>query len=702
MHDAELTVLNKESTLTEEGYENRTYCETCKSVVDWGTKLDKLTHNYQIVGDKFVCQDEGCGHIFESGTGLFVMNEKLYYSVGGTLKSGWQSFGTEGYCYADPKTMEVYAGCDFVVNGLTYTANEDGLMLEGAWHEDYLGRRFSYGPGYYSRCFQTIGGEEYYFAEYTGYALTGYHAITDNRNDPRAKVRWYHFAEDGKLIERMTMTGVLDTGDGLFYMEEGVVTFAGMVKVGDDYYCVADKKGTVITGYYYVGSYIIANSKNPVKAGYYEFGADGKLLQGIVAKEDGTYYYEMGKPYAAGWVKDGDDYYVFGEDGKAVTGRNYIGTYQTQKSKDPYKIGTFVFDADGKLANGVIEEADGTYYYEQGIRVNTGWLKVGEDYYVFTDGGKALTGRNYVGTYLTQKSRDPYKIGTYVFASDGKLANGVVEEADGIYYYEQGKLADTGWLKVGEDYYVFTNGGKALTGANWVGTYLTEKSRDPYKVGNFFFAADGKLAAGVVENEDGFYYYEKGVAKEAGLVCLDGTYYLAEANGKLATGRVWVGTYASNGLLPVAYREFGADGAMLQGVVEKADGLYYYDLGNVKSMGLIERDGEYYYVNEGGKLEIGRVWVGTYASNGLVDAGYREFGADGAMLNGFEQLADGLYYYNLGNAEYLGLKVIDGDLYYIEEGGKVVTGRVYVGTYAANGLLPAGNYTFAEDGKFVR
>ena len=157
----------------------------------------------------------------------------------------------------------------------------------------------------------------------------------------------------------------------------------------------------------------------------------------------------------------------------------------------------------------------------------------------------------------------------------------------------------------------------------------------------------------------------------------------------------------SNGLLSKGYYEFGADGKMLQGVVEKADGLYYYNLGNTQYMGLIERDGEYYYVNEGGKLEIGRVWVGTYASNGILRAGYYEFGADGAMLNGFETLADGLYYYNKGTAQYLGLKVIDGDLYYIEEGGKVMTGRVWVGTYASNGLVPRGNYTFAADGKFV-
>ena len=687
-HDAELTVLNKEATCTEEGYENRTYCETCQSVISWGTKVEAKGHEYAVNGDQIVCE---CGDIMNS-TGIVEVDGKLYCLIAGKIVTGWQNVGGK-WCYADEKTMEVKVG-KFTVNGITYTAGEDGLLVSGTWVEDYLGRKYSYGPDFHKREWVTIDGEEYYFAEKTGYALTGYHTIPDNRNNPNSPVRWYHFAEDGKLIERMTMTGVVDTGNGLFYMEEGCVKFAGMVKVGDDYYCVADKNGTVLTGYQWVGSYIMANSKNPMANAYYEFGADGKMLQGIVFKEDGTYYYEMGKPVDAGWVKDGDDYYVFANGGKAMVGRNWVGTYLTQTSKDPYKVGTFIFDKTGKLASGVVEVEDGWYYCVDGVGKEAGLVKDDGVFYYADVNGKLATGRIWVGTY---PSHGLLPKGYYEFGANGAMLNGVVEKADGTYYYEVGQTVDTGWLKVGDDYYVFTNGGKALTGANWVGSYLTQTSRDPYMKGNFFFTADGKLANGVVDG----YYYDMGVAKEAGLVQLDGTYYLAEAGGKLATGRVWVGTYASNDLLAKGYYEFGADGAMLQGVIAKEDGLYYYDLGNTKYLGLIERDGEYYFVQDGGKLAIGRVWVGSYDCNGLLAKGNYEFGADGAMLNGFEQLSDGLYYYDMGIAKYFGLKVIDGDLYYIEEGGKVMTGTVWVGTYASNGLLPKGNYTFAEDGKFV-
>ena len=700
-HDAGLTVLNQAATCTANGYENRTYCQTCQSVIDWGTKIEAKGHTYEVANGSLACD---CGAAM-SGAGVVSVNGKLYYLIGEKLQTGWNAAANEGsvtkWCYADPTTMEVQSG-KFTVDGLTYTADENGVVVTGAWVEDYLGKKYSFGPEFYTRCWVTIDGEEYYFAEKTGYALTGYHTIPDNRNNPNSPVRWYHFGEDGKLIERMTLTGVLDTGNGLYYMEEGCRVFAGMVQVGDDYYCVADKTGVVLTGYNWVGSYIMANSKNPMPTGYYEFGADGKMLQGIVVKEDGTYYYEMGKTVDAGWVKDGNDYYVFTNGGKAMTGRQWVGTYLTQTSKNPYKSGTFIFTADGKLANGVVEVDDDWYYCVNGVAKEAGLVCIDGLYYYADANGKLATGRIWVGTY---PSHGLLPCGYYEFGANGLMLSGIVLKENGTYYYEMGKPVDTGWLKVGEDYYVFTNGGKALTGLNWVGTYLTQTSRDPYMKGNFYFTEDGKLAGGIVQKDDGWYYYEKGVAKAAGMIKIGDDYYLAESNGKLATGRVWVGTYAmsiSKNPLAVGYYEFGTDGKMLQGVVEKDDGLYYYDLGNAQYKGLIERDGEYYYVNEGGKLEIGRVWVGTYASNGILAASYREFGEDGAMLNGFEQLADGLYYYNNGNAMYIGLKVIDGDLYYIEEGGKVMTGKVYVGTYASNGLLPRGTYTFAEDGKFVK
>ena len=705
-HDADLTVLNQAATCNVDGYENRTYCETCKSVIDWGTKIEALGHDYAIVGNQLVCD---CGEIL-SGAGIVNVNGKLYYLIATNLMTGWQSIGTAGYCYADPTTYEVYAGCEFTVNGLTYTADETGLMLGGAWVENYLGRAYSFGPAFYKKTWATIDGVQYYFGS-NCYAYTGYQQIQDNTNNKKTPLRWFLFGEDGALIDDMKdFTGFMYVNGEKYYAENGIGnTYQGPAKIDDNgiagsgSYYYLDETGKVMTGKQHVGSYIMSYSKFPLPVGSYEFDAEGKMLDGIVTKEDGTYYYKMGKPVAAGWVKDGNDYYVFSDNGKALVGRNWVGSYLTQNSLNPYKAGNFVFGLDGKLANGVAETDDGWYYCVNGVGKEAGLVCVDGNYYLAETNGKLAIGRVWVGTYA---SNGLPLAGYREFGANGAMLNGVVSKEDGTYYYENGRPVDTGWLNVDGVYYVFTDGGKAMVGRQWVGTYLTKTSRDPYKAGWFFFDADGKLSSGVVNTEDGYYYMEAGRPVMAGLICIDGNYYLAEDGGKVATGRVWVGSYImskSRNPLAVGYYEFGADGKMLQGVVEKEDGLYYYELGRTRYMGLIERDGEYYYVKDGGKLEIGRVWVGTYDSNGIV-VGYREFGADGAMLNGFEITADGLYYYDMGAARQLDLTVMDGSLYYIAEGGKVMTGRVWVGTYVSNksnGLLPAGNYMFAEDGKLI-
>lgn len=705
-HDVELTALSKESTCTEAGYTGRTYCETCKSVISWGTTQAATGHIYEAVGDRLVCS---CG-AEQTTSGLVTVNGKIYYLINGKKMSGWQAASIEGnitkYCYADPTTLEVKTG-EFTVDGLTYTADENGVLVSGVWVENYLGRKYSFGPKFYTKQWATIDGVDYYFGS-NAYAFTGYHQIRDNENNKKTPFRWFLFGEDGALIDDMkTYCGFLEVDGERYFLENGIGnTYIGTTKIDDNgivnengSYYYLDESGKVMTGKQWVGSYLQSYSKFPLPTGNYEFDSNGKMYDGIVTKEDGTYYYQLGKPVAAGWVKNGDDYYVFSTDGKALIGRNWISSYLNQTSKDPYMSGTFIFAKDGKLANGVEQTEDGWYYCVNGVGKNAGLVCIDGNYYLAETDGKLATGRVWVGTY---PSNGLLPKGYYEFDENGLICNGVVEKEDGVYYYEQGRPVDTGWLKVGEDYYVFTNGGKALTGYNWVGTYLNQTSRNPYMKGNFFFGEDGKLSSGVVQLEDGWYYYEKGVAKAAGLICIDGNYFLAEANGKLATGRIWVGSYAANGLLNKGYYTFGNDGKMLQGVVETEDGLYYYNLGNTQYLGLIERNGEYYYVNEGGKLEIGRVWVGSYPANGLVAKGYYEFGADGAMLNGFETVDGVLYYYNMGVAQRYGLKVIGADLYFITDGGKVETGRVWVGTYDSNGLLPKGYYTFDVDGKLIK
>ena len=74
----------------------------------------------------------------------------------------------------------------------------------------------------------------------------------------------------------------------------------------------------------------------------YSFGADGKMLQGIV---DG-YYYKNGQKTYAGLVKIDDDYYYIGKDFKPVCNADQFAIIV---NCDLTGGVSYTFDADGKL-----------------------------------------------------------------------------------------------------------------------------------------------------------------------------------------------------------------------------------------------------------------------------------------------------------------------------------------------------------------
>ncbi len=116
--------------------------------------------------------------------------------------------------------------------------------------------------------------------------------------------------------------------------------------------------------------------------------------------------------------------------------------------------------------------------------------------------------------------------------------------------------------------------------------------------------------------------------------------------------------------------------------------------------GLVEVDGDYYFANgTNGEIVVGKeyyVWQG----NGILPEGTYEFGADGKMLDGFVEMADGLYYYETGKPGTLGLSYIDGYYYFVNYGGKLVTDETYY-VWQTNGLTVPMNYTFDSMGRIV-
>ena len=496
VHDAELTVLNKEATCTETGYENRTYCETCKSVVDWGTIIPKveITHNYEIVDGKFVCTDEGCGLVYESGTGVFEMNGKTYYSIANKLMVGWQ-FIDGCYYYFDNTTYEGINGERFSgdicsTSQKFYYSFTNGKLDSGVWLKMADGTRYYYGAGHYGQGTYVIDGKTYGFNS-KGYRYEGFCVIKWN---PKSQYTLFEYTADGVYVGQVYANGVFTTSNGdIYYLTDGIASMAGLVQDenGDYYffghgYMTARKNGT-----YYIAE-SVTNGLLP--AGSYRFGADGKMLQGIAADENGNIrYYVDGKPAYAGLVQDenGDFYYISGSTMAAITNR----TYNVSKTNGLLPTGSYRFGADGKMLQGIVKEDGKVMYYVNGKPAYAGLVRDTDGSYYYISGSTLSAVTN--TTRYISFTNDLVPEGTYSFGADGKMITkvGVVKDTDGnIRYYVDGKPTYAGLVQDTDGSYYYISG-SSLTAIVNTTRYITF-TNGLLPEGTYKFGTDGKMIIG--------------------------------------------------------------------------------------------------------------------------------------------------------------------------------------------------------------
>jgi glucan-binding YG repeat protein len=155
-----------------------------------------------------------------------------------------------------------------------------------------------------------------------------------------------------------------------------------------------------------------------------------------------------------------------------------------------------------------------------------------------------------------------------------------------------------GLYEIDGEYYFANWGGVVMTSGRY---YVSTTFCDLPANANYSFGPDGKMLNGVEEVDGKLYLYKNGTTVSYGLYEVDGEYYFANWGGVLMTdGRYYVDANIGN-LGPNNY-SFSADGKMLNGFVEREDGIYYYVNGNTVTPRLIYVDGFYYYVSWGGKL----------------------------------------------------------------------------------------------------
>ena len=652
-------------------------------------------------------------------TGIFASGGAHYYARMGVQQTGWQSIvaadGESYFYYFDKTTGEMYTGVR-TVDGLTYTFNDAGQLIRGAFRTTAQGTKYYIAGESQFRRFVTLE-EGTYWLDVNGYVAYGpAHTVTTNVKD----ITWYHFDEETGLMDGL-MSGLFQYQGKPYYCDENGKVFYGAVGV-DGGVVYSATRGELYTNRSCYIDATTAQKDCALEPGKYWCGADGFIVaNGFVDIDGGTYYF-TDYVHAKGLTKIGDDYYLF----NAGSGKMYKDATMWVGAND-YGIegGMYYFDADGKmfipdLEHGVkkiVSENGKLYMTVDGVKLTSGLQELDGEYYYAQTNGELVTGRT---IWVSQKNGlIPEKGDWHYFDAEGKmLQTGFVTGGDGYtYYYDENVLA-LGFTKIGDDYYLFNAGsGKMYRDATmWVGP-------NDYGIegGMYYFDAEGKmfipdLEHGVkkIVSENGkLYMTVDGVKLTSGLQELDGEYYYAQTNGELVTGRtIWVSQ--KNGLIPEKgdWHYFDAEGKMLQtGFVTGGDGYTYYYDENVLALGFTKIGEDYYLFNAGsGKMQKDKtLWVG--ANDYGFAGGMYYFGPDGKMFvpdleHGVKKIVseNGKLYMTVDGVRLTnGLNELDGEYYYAQPNGELVTGKA-VWVSQKNDLIPAKGdwHYFDAEGKMLQ
>ena len=465
--------------------------------------------------------------------GYFVTGlQKRFYTDG---KVYYFAFGEDGWWMKDYTGFYDYEGSTYLIeNGLV---NEyPGMVKMG---EDYY---------YFNSRGTMIKGRTYWVDKSNGYVQNGN----------------YTFDETGKLVIENTpvdpdppgqpdtpevpdtekLNGIVKASDEVwYYYVDGVKTYAGLIKIGDDFYYV-DSKCQVK----HDCTYWISKNNGYMKNQMYTFDSEGKLvldaepevpdtpdtpavpdpekLNGIVKETaDVWYYYVDGVKTYAGLVKIGDDFYYVNSKCQVM----HDCTYWISKNNGYMKNQNYTFDSEGKLVldtepevpdtpvtpgpdklNGIVKETEDIwYYYVDGVKTYAGLIKIGDDFY-YVDSKCQV---KHDCTYYISKNNGYMSNGNYTFDSEGRMVldtepeipetpvvpdtpeepeklNGIVKETEDVwYYYVDGVKTYAGLIKIGDDFYYVDSKCQVKHDC----TYYISKNNGYMKNGSYTFDSEGRM-----------------------------------------------------------------------------------------------------------------------------------------------------------------------------------------------------------------
>lgn len=201
-----------------------------------------------------------------------------------------------------------------------------------------------------------------------------------------------------------------------------------------------------------------------------------------------------------GWLKEGEDFYYYKNDKKAV---NQLLTIQN----DIYYV-----DEEGKRQYGWQEFKGKTYYFQDDGAAWLGWMRDQGNWYYFN----SKQGYLYKNTKLVSSTGKQY-----LFGEDGKRLEGWSTFQKKRYYIGSNGYALTGFVKIGRNYYYFDPKeaylvkNKKVKGEDGALYYIDSngirynKGFKELKDGTYCFASTGKARTGWVKYSGKYYYFDK-------------------------------------------------------------------------------------------------------------------------------------------------------------------------------------------------
>jgi glucan-binding YG repeat protein len=368
-----------------------------------------------------------------------------------------------------------------------------------------------------------------------------------------------YWLENGRHVRDKGLTQVKDAnGHNLYYYfdVDGKAVKNVLPDGGKDFWIPAEKTNGLLPewGYYFDENGVIPH--------------DEQFQNGIVEEGGVKYYYIDGIRVHMGMFKLDGSFYYAKSDGALIVNRTY---YCERMSDSGLPEGTYSFDADGKLKNGIVAENDSLYYYLNGALHYAGLIEIDGSYYYVRTSGEVVHGRSH---WIT-KTNGLMSERSYQFAEDGRMIDpeikdtgkdGIVQENDSLYYYRDGVRYYAGLIEIDGSYYYVRTNGEVVHGRS----YWITKTNGLMGERSYQFAEDGKMINpeiknlsknGIVAEDGSLYYYRDGVRYYAGLIEIDGSYYYVRTSGEVVHGRnYWI--TKTNGLMPEKSYTFDDNGRM--------------------------------------------------------------------------------------------------------------------------------------------